>query len=230
MTSIGLIGGTGPEGLGLAMRFAQAGHTVQIGSRRLERAQDAATTVREALRAAGAAGPSSDTATTGDTVSGDLNAAVASASEIVVIVLPFDGHQATLTGLRDAIGGKLVVDAVVPLVFRKGVPAVVAVPEGSATEQAQALLPNATVVGAFHNFSALKLQALDAPVEGDVLITADNAAAKARVIDLVNAVPQLRGVDAGPLAMSKFVEDITALLLGINRRYKAQATVRIVGI
>ena len=230
MTIIGLIGGTGPEGLGLAMRFVQAGHTVQIGSRRRERAQEAATTVREAVRAAGGTGPNSDTATTGDTISGDLNAGVAAASEIVVIVLPFDGHAETLAGLRDAIGGKLVVDAVVPLVFRKGVPGVVAVPEGSATEQAQALLPDAAVVGAFHNFSALKLQALDAPVEGDVLITADDAAAKARVMDLVAALPNLRGVDAGPLAMSKFVEDITALLLGINRRSKAQAAVRIVGI
>ena len=174
-------------------------------------------------------GPNNDTVNSA-TVSGDLNAAVAAASEIVVIVLPFDGHAETLAGLRDTIGGKLVVDAVVPLVFRKGVPGAVAVPEGSATEQAQALLPDAAVVGAFHNFSALKLQALDAPVEGDVLITADDAAAKARVMDLVAALPQLRGVDAGPLAMSKFVEDITALLLGINRLYKAQAAVRIVGI
>ena len=229
MTTIGLIGGTGPEGLGLAMRFLQAGYTVQIGSRRRERAQDAATTVLEAVRAAGTTGPNNDTVNSA-TVSGDLNAAVAAASEIVVIVLPFDGHAGTLAGLRDAIGGKLVVDAVVPLVFRKGVPGAVAVPEGSATEQAQALLPDAAVVGAFHNFSALKLQALDAPVEGDVLITADDAAAKARVMDLVAALPQLRGVDAGPLAMSKFVEDITALLLGINRLYKAQAAVRIVGI
>ena len=104
------------------------------------------------------------------------------------------------------------------------------VPEGSATEQAQALLPDARVVGAFHNLSARKLQDLAAPMTGDILITGDDPIAKQTVIDLPNSVHDLRGVDAGPLALSKYVEDITALLIAVNQRYKSQATIQIVGL
>jgi hypothetical protein len=214
--TIGLIGGTGPEGRGLALRFAQAGLAVRIGSRRAERAEQAAHDVRAAL-------PDAD-------VSGHLNAAAATRCDLVVIVVPYDGHAATLADLRDAIGGKIVIDAVVPLRFEGGVPGTVAVPEGSATQQAQALLPSSRVVGAFHNLSAQKLQALDAPMQGDVLVTGDDAEAKAAVMGLVARIPDLRPVDAGPLAMSKFVEDLTALILGINRRYRAQAAVRMLGV
>jgi NADPH-dependent F420 reductase len=220
MATVGLIGGTGPEGLGLAMRLALAGETVQIGSRRPERAKEAAETVRAVVGGAGGAAE----------VSGAVNLDVVRASDVLIVVVPYDGHTATMTDLRDAIGSKIVIDAVVPLVFTGGVPGVVAVPEGSATEQARALLPDARVIGAFHNLSAKKLQALPALLEGDVLITGDDAAAKTEVMALAERMPALRAVDAGPLTMSKFVEDITALILGINRRYKKQAAVRIVGI
>lgn len=220
MTTIGFIGGTGPEGLGLAMRLALAGHAIRIGSRRQERADDAAATVRDAVAAAGG---SAD-------VGGGLNADVCRQADCVIIVVPFDGHEATCIDLRDAIGDKLVIDAAVPLAFTDGVPGVVDVPQGSATEQAQALLPDAHVIGAFHNLSAKKLQDLATPMAGDVLVTGDDADAKQTVLDLVAQMQNLRGVDAGPLAMSKFVEDITALILGINRRYKAQAAVQMVGL
>ena len=220
MSSIGLIGGTGPEGLGLAMRLALAGESVRIGSRRPERAAEAAATVREAVEAAGGKAD----------VAGAVNAEVAGFGETLIVVVPYEGHAATLAGLREVIGGKIVVDAVVPLVFEGGVPGVEAVPEGSATQQAQALLPEARVVGAFHNLSARKLQKLAQPLAGDVLVSGDDAEAKAAVMDLAGRVPDLRAVDAGPLAMSRFVEDITALLLGINRRYKTQAAVRMVGL
>lgn len=220
VAKIAFIGGTGPEGLGLAMRLGMAGHAVRIGSRRVERAEDAAATVRDAVAAVGG---SAD-------VDGGVNAEVVGAAEIVVVVVPFDGHEATLQDLREPIGEKLVIDAAVPLIFNDGVPGVVEVAEGSATEQAQVLLPQATVIGAFHNLSARKLQALDAPMDGDVLVTGDDEAGKATVMELVQAMPALRPVDAGPLAMSKFVEDLTALILGINRRYKAQAAVRMVGV
>ena len=225
MATIAFVGGTGPEGLGLAMRLAQAGESVRIGSRRPERASEAVTKVRDALTTVGATtgAPVTD-------VAGGLNAEVVAAADIVVVVVPFDGHAATLTDLRHTIGSKLVIDAVVPLTFRKGVPGVVDVPEGSATEQAQALLPEARVVGAFHNLSAVTLQALAQPLTGDVLVTATDDAAKEAVLDLVGRIPNLRGVDAGPLSASKFVEDITALLLGINRRYKRHAAVQIVGL
>ena len=220
MATIGFIGGTGPEGLGLAMRLAAAGERVLIGSRRTERADAAAAEIIEAVQGIGG------TADAG----GGVNAEVVRAADIVVVVVPFDGHEATLDDLRDDIGAKLVIDAAVPLVVNEGVPGISEVPQGSATEQAQALLPDATVVGAFHNLSARKLKALANPMEGDVLITGDDAGGKAAVAELVGKMPDLRAVDAGPLAMSKFVEDLTALIIGMNMRYKAQAAVRMVGI
>lgn len=220
VATIGFIGGTGPEGLGLAMRLALAGEAVRIGSRKQERADAAAATIREAVAAVGSAAD----------VGGGLNAEVVANCDVVIVVVPFDGHEATLRDLREAIGAKVVIDAAVPMAFTAGRPSAVAVAEGSATEQAQALLPAATVVGAFHNLSAVKLQALDHPMEGDVLITGDDAAAKQTVMDLIAKLSDLRGVDAGPLAMSRFVEDITVLILGINKRYKAHAAVQLVGL
>ncbi len=220
MATLGFIGGTGPEGLGLAMRLALAGHAVRLGSRRVERAEAAAATVREAVTRAGG---HADAA-------GAENADVAAQSDIVVLVVPYEGHAAACAGLRGAIGRKIVIDAVVPLVFQNGVPGTIAVPEGSATQQAQALLPDARVVGAFHNLSAVTLQALDRPVQGDVLITADDPAARDAVMDLVRQMPLLRPVDAGPLAVSRMVEDLTALLLSVNKRHRAHATIQVVGL
>ena len=220
MATIGFIGGTGPEGLGLAMRLALADDRVLIGSRRPERAEAAAQQVRDALAVVGR------TADAG----GGVNRDVVREADVIIIVVPFDGHEATLIDLRDDIGSKIVVDAAVPLEFVNGQPGVVAVEQGSATEQAQALLPNARVVGAFHNLSARKLQALDDEMEGDVLITGDDAEAKRTVIEMVGRMPRLRPVDAGALVMSSFVEGITALILSINRRYKSNAAVQMVGI
>ena len=220
MATIGFIGGTGPEGLGLAMRLALADDRVLIGSRRPDRAEAAAQQVREALAAVGREAD----------VGGGVNRDVVREAEIVVIVVPFDGHEATLNDLRDEIGGKIVVDAAVPLAFVGGQPGIAAVEQGSATEQAQALLPEARVIGAFHNLSARKLQALEDEMAGDVLITGDDAKAKQAVMELVERMPRLRPVDAGALAMSSFVEGLTALLLSINRRYKSQAAVQVVGI
>ena len=223
--TIGFIGGTGPEGLGLAMRLALAGHSVRIGSRDADRAAAAAAKVTDALQTAGHNAPSQERTATG---LANLDAAVQ--SDIVVIVVPYSAHAITLPTLRDAVTGKIVIDVAVPLTFADGYPDVVPVPEGSVTEQAQALLPDARVVGAFHNFSARKLQDLATPMTGDVLITGDDLDAKQTVIDLANSIADLRGVDAGPLALSKCVEDITALLLGINRRHKTHAAIQIVGL
>ena len=220
MANIGLIGGTGPEGLGLAMRLALAGEAVRIGSRKPERAADAAATITEAVTAAGGSADAG----------GAVNADVVADCGIVIIVVPFDGHEATLRDLREPIGSKVVIDAAVPLVFNDGVPGVAVVGQGSATEQAQALLPDARVIGAFHNLSAKKLQDLSKPMEGDVFVTGNDEEAKQQVVQLIESMSNLRPIDAGPLAMSRFVEDLTALILGINRRYKAQAAVQMVGI
>jgi len=220
MATIGFIGGTGPEGLGLAMRLAKAGERVLIGSRRPERAEAAAQEVRDAVAAVGGAADAG----------GGINVDVVSQAEIVVVVVPFDGHEATLIDLRDPIAVNLVIDAAVPLTMENRVPGIAPVPQGSATEQAQALLPQAKVVGAFHNLSATKLKKLSDPMQGDVLITADDPAAKEQVTQLVGLMPDLRPIDAGPLSMSKFVEDLTALIIGVNMRYKTQAAVRMVGV
>jgi hypothetical protein len=202
------------------MRLALAGEAVRIGSRKPERAADAATTITEAVTAAGGSADAG----------GAVNADVVANCDIVIIVVPFDGHEATLRDLREPIGSKVVIDAAVPLVFNDGVPGVAMVEQGSATEQAQALLPEARVIGAFHNLSAKKLQDLSKPMEGDVLVTGNDEEAKQQVVQLIESMANLRPIDAGPLAMSRFVEDLTALILGINRRYKAQAAVQMVGI
>ncbi|MFA7296442.1 MAG: NADPH-dependent F420 reductase [Dehalococcoidia bacterium] len=216
---IALIGGTGAEGRGLALRFAAAGHEVVLGSRDGARAAEAAAELTTTLSAAGIAA----------TVRGAENADAATQASIVVIVVPYEAHQPTLEALAPALAGKVVVDAVVPMRFERG-PRPVEVAEGSATEQAAALLPASTVVGAFHNVAAAALADLSETLHQDVLITADDAEAKAAVSALVTSVPGLRAVDAGPLRYARFVEGITLLLVGINIRYKAHAGVRIDGL
>lgn len=213
---IGFIGGTGPEGKGLALRFAMSGEQVMIGSRDAERAQNAAAEV-SALRP-------------GLTVSGGMNDEVASASDIVVIAVPYAGHRPTLESLRDELDGKLVVDVVAPLSFSRGVASAIAVEEGSATQQAQAILPNSQVVGAFHNLSAEELLKPQVAIDSDVVVCADDSEAKARVMELAETIEGARSVDGGGLANSRYVEELTALLININRIYKAHSAVRITGI
>lgn len=213
---LAFIGGTGPEGLGLAVRFAAAGDEVIIGSRSAERAQEAAGKVRALVPNAQA--------------SGAENQQAALQGEIVFITVPFEGQKDILTALRDAIGAKLVVDTVVPLAFEKGRARALAVPEGSATEQAQALLPQAMVTGAFHNLSAQKLMKVDSDLSSDVVVVGNDIEARKQVMALAARIKGVRGVDGGPLANARYVEDITALLVSINRAYKTQAGIRITGL
>ena len=216
--TIAFIGGTGPEGRGLASRFCMAGHTVVIGSRNAERAagvaQELATSLGEAARGA---------------IEGDANDAAVRRADLVVVVVPYEGHAATLEGLRDDLAGKIVVDAVVPVHFDRG-PRPVEVAEGSAAEQAAALLPDSTVVGAFHNLAAEVLLDASAEVHADVLVTGGNAEAKQLVSGLAEQIAGVRAVDAGPLRFSRFVEGLTILLIGINGRYKAHSHPRIEGL
>ena len=216
VTRIGFIGGTGPEGKGLAHRFALAEHEIVIGSRSRERAETAAGEIGE--RVAKAA------------VRGVENADAARDGELIVLTVPFAAQADTLPALRDAVDGKIVVSSAVPLSFEGGRASMLAVPEGSAAEQAQALLPNARVVGAFHNLSAAKLWDEDALLEQDVIVCGDDADAKRDVMALAEQIRAVRAVDGGPLASSRYVEGITALLVAINRRYKTLAGVRIVGV
>ena len=213
---IGFIGGTGPEGKGLALRFAMAGERVAIGSRDAQRAQDAAREVRELQ--------------VGLSVTGGLNEQVADESDIVFIAVPYSGHRPTLESLGDRLDGKLVVDVVAPLRFSRGVASAVEVEEGSAAQQAQILLPNSKVVGAFHNLSAEDLMRPNVVIVSDVIVCADDRNAKTRVMELAESINAVRAVDGGGLQNSRYVEELTALLLNINRIYKAHSTIKIVGI
>lgn len=215
MMRIAFIGGTGEEGMGLAYRFAKAGHECIIGSRAAEKAEAAVAELHEkdaVLSLRGAA-----------------NADAAADAEIIIVTTPYDAQAATLPPLANALRGKIVVSTVVPMAFEGGKASLMAVPEGSAAEQEQALLPGATVVGAFQNLSAKKLLK-GAPIEADVVVCADDADAKQQVMLLAEAIEGVRGVDGGALANAKLVEGVTVLLVSVNRRYKTQAGIRIAGI
>jgi 8-hydroxy-5-deazaflavin:NADPH oxidoreductase len=212
--TLAIIGGTGALGSGLAMRWAVAGYPVVIGSRSREKADTAARGI-----ATGNGAPP---------VRGESNQGAACAGDIVVIAVPFASHDATLAEIKDAVAGKIVVDAVVPLVPPK-VSLVQLPPQGSAAQIAQARLgAGVRVVSAFHNVGAAKLQAGGA-VDCDVLVFGDDRAARDAVIALADAAGT-RGIDGGALANSVAGEALTSILIGINRRYKVDcAGIRITG-
>lgn len=213
--TIGFIGGTGEEGMGLAYRFARAGHACIIGSRSLEKARGAVAELREK----DAALP----------LTAATNADAAARGEVVVVTTPYAAQADTLPPLATALAGKVVVSAVVPMAFEGGRASLLAVPEGSAAQQEQALLRGSTVVAAFQNLSAKKLLK-GGPVAADVVVCADDDEAKRRIMELSGAIEGVRGIDGGALANAQMVEGITVLLVSINRNYKTQAGVRIAGI
>ncbi|MFG1695935.1 NADPH-dependent F420 reductase [Nonomuraea sp. NPDC049309] len=210
--SIGILGGTGDQGKGLARRFALAGHPVLIGSRNAQRAQEAAESI-----GAGATGAE--------------NADVARRADIVIVAVPYEGHKALLESLRDELAGKIVVDCVNPLGFDKKGAYALPVEEGSAAQQAAAVLPDSRVVAAFHHVSAVLL--LDPEVEKvdlDVLVLGDDREATDTVQALAEAIPGVRGVYGGRLRNAHQIEALTANIISINRRYKAHAGIRITDI
>ena len=214
--TIAVIGGTGELGSALAKRWAVAGYPVVLGSRSKQKAQAAA----EKMNADAA--PSA-------AVTGEDNRTAAAAAEIVIIAVPYASHESILDEIKPAVAGKIVVDAVVPLVPPK-VSVVKLPPDGSAALIAQRLLAGtARVQAAFHNVSAAKLHS-SGPVDCDVRVFGDEQAARAVVIELANAAGT-RGVDGGPLANSAAAEALTSVLIGINRRYKVEgAGIRITGL
>ena len=200
----------------MALRFAMAGESVAIGSRDAARARAAAESVNALAD--------------GLSVGGGLNDAVAERADIVFIAVPYAGHRATLESLRERLDGKIVVDVVAPLAFKRGVASAAAVEEGSAAEQARILLPNSRVVGAFHNLSAEELLKPDAVIDADAIVCADDADAKSEIMKLAETIQDVRAVDGGALANSRYVEQLTALIININRIYKAHSSIKIVGI
>jgi len=207
---IGIIGGTGALGSGLARRFAAAGYPVVIGSRSSEKAAEVAAVI-------------------GHAAEGMSNAAAAAAADIVLVTVPFSSQAEILSEIRPHVSGKLVVDTTVPLMPPK-VARVQLPPEGSAAMAALKLLGEGTrVVSAFHNVAAHKLHKHDT-IHCDVLVFGDAAADREVVVGLASAVG-LRGLHAGPLANSAAAEALTSILIGINRSYKVDgAGIRITGI
>jgi NADPH-dependent F420 reductase len=213
---VSVLGGTGPQGRGLARRFATAGFPVVIGSRSTGRAEET---------------PSALATVTRGRVSGIANDAAARVGDIVVIAIPWAGHGDHLSGLVGALAGKIVVDCVNPLGFDKhGVYALHA-EEGSAAQQAAALLPDSRVVAAFHHVSWLQLD--DPTIESlatDVLVLGQDREATDLVQSLADAVPGMRGVYGGPLRNAHQVEALTANLISINRRNKVHSGLRVTDV
>jgi len=217
---IGVFGGTGPQGRGLAWRFAVAGLQVLVGSRDAERGARVAAEV-DAILPTAVAHP----------VRGGTNAQVATDADLVIVAVPWEGHEATLTALREQLAGKIVVDCVNPIGFDKQGGFALDVPEGSAAQQAAALLPESRVVAAFHHVSAVLL---DDPtvstLDCDCLVLGDDREATDLVQALAERIPGMRGVYAGRLRNAHQIEALTANLISINRRYKAHAGIRVTDI
>lgn len=207
--SIAILGGTGDQGLGLALRFAKAGRRVVIGSRKLERAEAAAKEVLAAV-------PGAD-------VVGVGNADATTAAEIVVLSVPFEHSAQTVKGIKEQLTpGKILVSMAVPLAAAIGDGAMrtLGIWQGSCAQMLAGLVPEGVeVVSAFQNVSAHRLQHLEDDVECDVIVSGAKAA-RERIMALCPLVPGLRAVNGGPLANAKIVEEITALLIGLNIRYK----------
>jgi NADPH-dependent F420 reductase len=218
---IAVVGGTGDEGFGIALRLARAGHNVVIGSRSEERGVQAAERAREILG--------------GDTpVDGATNETAVSGTELVFVTVPYAGQADIYRSIKDHVPpGRVVCDTTTPLATAVGGrPWQVIRPwHGSAAEQAKALLdPGVKLVSGFHTVSAEPLQDLERDVEGDVLLCGDDREAKQEIGRLVEQIPSLRWVDAGALAMARVVEPLTALMVSVNRAYKLHDTgIRLVG-
>ncbi len=209
---LGLLGGTGPQGRGLALRFALAGHEMLLGSRDAARA--------EAVVADLAAGRDLP-------IRGVVNAEAAERADVVFLTFPYEGQAAILPSLAGPIGDKVVVDLVNPMTVQDGVAKLLDVPEGSAAEQAQELLPRARVVGAFHHAPPKLLLDPSRQVDTDVLVAGDDAEARALVVGLADEIPGCRGVDAGLLRLSRYLEGFTCVIVSVNRRYRINAGVRV---
>jgi 8-hydroxy-5-deazaflavin:NADPH oxidoreductase len=211
---IGVLGGTGDQGRGLARRLSIAGHRVLIGSRDAGRASAAAAELGGGPR-----------------LGGGVNHDVAAEANIVIAAIPWEGHRDLLAALAEPLAGKIVIDCVNPIGFDAHGAFPLSVPEGSAAQQAAAVLPDSTVVGAFHHVSATLL--LDPGVDRldlDVLVLGDHRAATDQVIALAGEIPGVRGVYGGRLRNCGQVEAFTANLVSINRRYKAHAGIRITDV
>ncbi len=209
---VSVLGGTGEQGRGLAQRLARAGQSVMIGSRSADRAQSIAAEI-------------------GSGVAGGSNEDAARFGDIVIVAVPWDGHRELLESLASDLAGKIVVDCVNPLGFDKQGAFALPVDEGSAAQQAASVLPDSSVVAAFHHISAVLL--LDdsvSSIETDVLVLGDDRDATDAVQALAGRIAGIRGIYGGRLRNAGQVEAFTANLISMNRRYKVHAGVRVTDV
>ncbi len=214
MATVGILGGTGPAGRGVAVRLGAAGHAVIIGSREPERARSVAATL---------------TTASGLAVRGAGNEEAA-AADVVVVATPWESTLATVRSLHEALAGKVVISMVNALAKdgREVVPLTLA--RGSVTAHVAAALPASRVVGAFHHLPAAQMEDLGSGLESDVLVVGDDAAARAVVSELVRAAPGLRPIDVGGTALAGAVEAFTAVCITVNIRHRAHAALRLTGL
>jgi NADPH-dependent F420 reductase len=217
---IAVMGGTGPQGKGLGYRFARHGHQVVLGSRSADKAAPVAAEVSDRLSGVTGAG----------VVTGAENAEACAGADVVVLAVPYDGHDELVASLP--LAGKIVISCVNPLAFdKRGAHGrVIDGGEGSAAESAQRLAPDATVVGAFHNVSAVGLWGDAEYLDEDVLVVGDVLEAKEVAMQLATSVTGRAGIDAGKLRLARQLEPFTAVLISINRKYKAHSGIRITGL
>jgi NADPH-dependent F420 reductase len=214
---IGIIGGTGAQGRGLAFRLASAGHEVVIGSRTFERALDAANGLNALL-------PQGR-----PRIGAASNADAAIAASLAIIAVPYDPQAEALSELAGLLDGKIAVSCLNPLGFDAKGPYGLDVPQGSAAEHIAALLPETAVAAAFHHVSARNLLD-DSPPDEDILVCGDDPGVRSVVMELARDVGGRPGIDAGPLRMSRYLEPMTAVLISINKNYRAHAGISITGL
>jgi 8-hydroxy-5-deazaflavin:NADPH oxidoreductase len=220
--TIAVIGGTGPAGSGMALRWARAGETVIIGSRDAVRAEQTAETIRKRVGASAR-------------ISGMENSATCAACDLLVLTVPFDGQAALLKQLKPALRpGSILIDATVPLAASIGGRAsrTIGLWQGSAAQQTAELVPKGvSVVAAFHNVSAEVLNSEnDEDVDCDVIVCSDDPSATQVAMELAAKIPRVRAIDGGKLENARIVEQITALLIGLNIRHKGHGGIRITGL
>jgi 8-hydroxy-5-deazaflavin:NADPH oxidoreductase len=217
---LAVIGGTGPAGMGLALRWARAGETIIIGSREEKRAQQAAASIQQRI------GEQAK-------ISGMENSAACAAADILMLTVPFEGQASLLKKLKSAItAGSILIDATVPLAIGVGGRAsrTLGVWQGSAAQQAAEIVSHeVSVVAAFHNVSA-DLLGTDTPLDCDVVVCGDDPDAVQLTRELAAKIPGVRAIDGGQLENARIVEQITALLVGMNIRHKGRAGIRITGL
>jgi NADPH-dependent F420 reductase len=213
---IAVIGGTGPQGKGLGYRFAKHGHDVLIGSRSADRGE----AVAEEVTARGVRG----------LVAGADNATAAASADVVLLAIPYDGHDELVESLADQLAGKIVISCVNPLGFDKRGPYGLDVSQ-SAAESTAAIVPTARVVGAFHHVAAASLWSDEKFLDHeDVLVCGDDAEAVDAVVELAATVTGRAGVKAGALRLARQLEPLTAVLISINKAYKTRSGIAISGV